>query len=196
MTLSDVAVRRPVFALVVAMILCIVGVVSFTRLPLRELPNVDPPQVTISTNYIGASAEVIETQITQVIERQVSAIQGIDRLQSQSRDGRSQVNVTFTLDRDIEAAANDVRDRVSRVLAQLPEDAQSPVILKADADAQPIIGLLMASETMDRLEITDYMNRYVVPRLSTIDGVGQVNVFGGQQYAMRISTPRRSAPAA
>ena len=186
MTLSDIAVRRPVFALVVAMVLCIIGLVSFSRLSLRELPNVDPPQVSISTNYTGASAEVIETRITQTIERQVSAISGIDRLNSSSRDGRSQVNITFTLDRDLEEAANDVRDRVSRVMQQLPDDADAPVVTKADADAMPIIGMNMVSTTMDRLEMTDYMNRYLVPRLSTIDGVAQVQIWGSQRYSMRI----------
>src|SRR5882757_7841391 len=115
MTLSDIAVRRPVFALVAAMILCIIGLVSFTRLPLRELPNVDPPQVSVNTTYIGASAEVIETRITEPIERQLAGIQGIDRMSSNSRDGRSSIDVTFTLDRNMEEAANDVRDRVSRV---------------------------------------------------------------------------------
>jgi len=186
MTLSDIVVRRPVFALVVAMVLCIVGVVSFNRLPLRELPNVDPPQVSITTAYTGASAEVIETRITQLIERQVSAISGIDRVQSSSRDGRSQVSITFNLDRNLEDATNDVRDRISRVLSQLPQDANSPVVSKADADAAPIIALSMVSSTMNRLEMTDYINRYLVPRLSTIEGVAQANVWGGQNYSMRI----------
>jgi multidrug efflux pump len=186
MTLSDIAVRRPVFALVVAMVLCIIGLVSFSRLSLRELPNVDPPQVSIGTSYTGASAEVIETRITQIIERQVSAISGIDRLNSSSRDGRSQVNITFTLDRNLEDATNDVRDRVSRVMQQLPDDALAPVVTKADADAMPIMGMNMVSTTMNRLEMTDYINRYLAPRLSTIDGVAQVIVFGGQNYSMRI----------
>jgi multidrug efflux pump len=186
MTLSDIAVRRPVFALVMAMILCIIGLVAYTRLPLRELPNVDPPQVSISTTYTGASAEVIETRITQTIERQVSAIAGIDRIQSSSRDGRSNINITFTLERNLEDATNDVRDRVSRVMQQLPQDADSPVVSKADADAQPIIVLNMVSKTMNRMQMTDYMTRYLVPRMSTVDGVADVRIFGAQNYSMRI----------
>jgi multidrug efflux pump len=187
MTLSDVAVRRPVFALVIAMILCIVGLVAFSRLPLRELPNVDQPQVSINTTYTGASAEVIETRITQPIERQVSGIAGIDRVQSNSRDGRSQINITFTLDRNLEEAANDVRDRVSRVISQLPVDLTSaPTVAKANADGDPIMLLMMQSKTMNRLEVTDYIIRYLQPRLATVDGVAQVGVFGQQQYAMRV----------
>ncbi|OYX35305.1 MAG: multidrug transporter AcrB [Caulobacterales bacterium 32-69-10] len=187
MTISDLAVRRPVFALVVAMIMCIVGLVSFSRLPLRELPNVDPPQVSISTNYTGASAEVIETRITQPIERQVSGIAGIDRLSSTSRDGRSFVNIQFTLDRDLEEAANDVRDRVSRVMSQLPTDlTQAPTVAKANADGDPIITIMMGSTTMTRMEMTDYIVRYLQPRLATVDGVANVGVFGQQQFSMRV----------
>src|SRR5665647_1484476 len=187
MVLSDLAVRRPVFALVVAMILCIVGLVSFTRLPLRELPNVDPPVVSISTNYTGASAEVIETRITQPIERQVSGIQGIDRLQSTSRDGRSQIQIQFTLDRNLEEAANDVRDRVSRVISQLPPDlTQAPTVAKANADGDPIMTIMMGSTTMNRMQMTDYIVRYLQPRLATVDGVANVGIFGQQQFSMRV----------
>jgi multidrug efflux pump len=187
MTISDLAVRRPVFALVVAMIMCIVGLVSFSRLPLRELPNVDPPQVSISTTYTGASADVIETRITQPIERQVSGISGIDRLQSTSRDGRSQITILFTLDRDLEEAANDVRDRVSRVISQLPPDlTQAPTVAKANADGDPIITLMMGSTTMNRMEMTDYIVRYLQPRLATVDGVANVGIFGQQQFSMRV----------
>ena len=186
MTLSDIAVRRPVFAAVVAMILTLIGLVAFFELPLRELPSVDPPQVTVQTNYIGASAEVIETRITQPFERQIAGIQGIDRMNSSSVDGRSNINITFTLDRKIEDAANDVRDRVSRVLSQLPTDAQSPQITKADADQQPILFLTLNSTKMGRIALGDYADRYLVTRLSTIDGVARINLLGAQLYAMRI----------
>jgi multidrug efflux pump len=185
-TLSDIAVRRPVFAVVVAMILTLIGVVSFFQLPLRELPMVDPPQVTVQTNYIGASAEVIETRITQPLERQLAGIQGIDRMNSSSRDGRSNINITFTLDRGVEDAANDVRDRVSRVLSQLPQDAQSPQISKADADQQPIVFLTLSSTKLDRIALGDYADRYLVTRLSTIPGVARINLLGAQLYAMRV----------
>ena len=186
MTLSDIAVRRPVLAAVAAMILTLIGVVAFNELPLRELPSVDPPQVTVQTNYIGASAEVIETRITQPLERQLAGIQGIDRMNSSSRDGRSNINITFTLDRGVEDAANDVRDRVSRVLSQLPQDAQSPQITKADADQQPIVFLTLRSTTMGRIALGDYADRYLVTRLSTIPGVARINLLGAQLYAMRI----------
>ena len=156
MTLSDIAVRRPVAALVFAMILCIIGLVSFSRLPVRELPNVDPPQVTVATNYVGASSEVIEQRITQPLARQLAGIPGIDRMTSNDRDGRSFINITFTLDRNIEDAANDVRDRVSRVLNQLPQDAQAPQITKADADADPVLTLEMTSATLARVAMSDF----------------------------------------
>jgi hypothetical protein len=134
--LSDLSVRRPVFAAVAAIILCVIGLAAFKSLPIRELPSVDPPVVSISTTYRGASAEVIEERITQIIERQVAGIQGIDRVNSSSRDGRSQITITFTLDRDLDAAANDVRDAVSRVTANLPDQADPPQIAKANADSR------------------------------------------------------------
>ena len=186
MTLSDIAVRRPVFAAVAAIILCVVGLASFFALPVRELPSVDPPTVTVGTNYTGASAEVVEERITQVIERQVAGLEGIDRVQSQSRDGRSQVSITFNLNRDMEAAANDVRDAVSRVTAQLPQEADAPQIAKAQADQQPIVVLELTSPTMTPLQLADYADRYLVERFSTVPGVAQVGLFGAQLYSMRI----------
>ena len=186
MTLSDLSVRRPVFAAVAAIILCVVGVAAFLSLPVRELPNVDPPQVSISTNYIGASAEVVEERITQVIERQAAGIQGIDRMNSSSRDGRSQINITFTLDRKLDDAANDVRDAVSRVMAQLPQEADAPQISKANADSGALIFVTLTSTKMNRLALADYANRYLVERMSTIPGVAQANLVGAQLYSMRI----------
>ena len=184
--LSDISVRRPVFAAVAAIILCVIGLAAFVGLPVRELPSVDPPVVSVQTAYRGASAEVVEERITQVIERQVSGIQGIDRVNSTSRDGQSSINITFTLDRDLDVAANDVRDAVSRVVNQLPEQADAPRIAKADADATPIIILNMTSSTLNRLQMSDYADRFLVERLSTTPGVAQVFVGGAQLYAMRI----------
>ena len=184
--LSDLSVRRPVFAAVAAIILCVIGLAAYTSLPIRELPSVDPPVVSVSTSYRGASAEVIEERITQVIERQVAGIQGIDRVNSSSRDGRSQITITFNLDRDLDAAANDVRDAVSRVTANLPDQADPPQIAKANADASPIIILNLTSTTLDPLQLADYADRYLVERMSTIDGVAQANLFGAKIYAMRI----------
>ncbi|MGH6910761.1 MAG: efflux RND transporter permease subunit, partial [Phenylobacterium sp.] len=184
--LSDLSVRRPVFAAVAAIILCVVGLASFTALPVRELPSVDPPNVSVQTTYRGASAEVVEERITQVIERQVSGIQGIDRVNSSSRDGTSRINISFTLDRNLDEAANDVRDAVSRVTAQLPEQADPPQIAKANADAQPILFLSLISTTLNRLQLSDYANRYLVERLSTVPGVATVGLGGAQFYSMRI----------
>ncbi len=186
MTLSDLSVRRPVFAAVAAIILCVVGIAAFTTLSVRELPSVDPPVVSVSTIYRGASAEVVEERITQVIERQVAGIQGIDRVNSTSRDGVSRVNVSFSLNRNLDAAANDVRDAVSRVSSQLPNQADPPQIAKANADASPIMFLSFSSRTQNRLQLSDYANRYLVERLSTVPGVATVNLGGGQIYAMRI----------
>jgi multidrug efflux pump len=184
--LSDLSVRRPVFAAVAAIILCVIGLAAFKSLPIRELPSVDPPVVSISTSYRGASAEVIEERITQIIERQVAGIQGIDRVNSSSRDGRSQITITFTLDRDLDAAANDVRDAVSRVSANLPDQADPPQIAKANADSSPIIVLNLTSDTLSTLELADYADRYLVERMSTIPGVAQANLYGAPLYAMRI----------
>jgi multidrug efflux pump len=186
MTLSDLSVRRPVFAAVAAIILCVVGLASFLSLPVRELPSVDPPVVSIQTNYRGASAEVVEERITQVIERQVAGIQGVDRVQSRSRDGNSQISISFTLDRNLDQAANDVRDAVSRVTQQLPLQADPPQIAKANADQQPIVVVSLTSDRLNRLQLSDYANRYLVERLSTVPGVGQVQVFGQQLFSMRI----------
>ncbi len=186
MMLSDLSVRRPVFAAVAAIILCVVGLACFSALAVRELPSVDPPVVSISTTYRGASAEVVEERITQVIERQVAGIQGIDRVNSDSRDGLSRVNISFTLDRDLDDAANDVRDAVSRVVSQLPDQADPPQIAKANADASPIMFLSFSSSKLNRLQLSDYANRYLVERLSTVPGVAQVNLAGNQAYSMRI----------
>ncbi|HYD44013.1 MAG TPA: efflux RND transporter permease subunit, partial [Phenylobacterium sp.] len=184
--LSDISVKRPVLAAVAAIILCVIGLAAFTTLPVRELPSVDPPVVSISTQYRGASAEVVEERITEQLERQVSGIQGIDRVNSSSRDGQSRINIQFTLDRNVDDAANDVRDAVSRTISQLPEEADPPQVQKANADSQPIMYLSFASTTLDRLQLTDYANRYLVERFSTVPGVANVGVGGAQNYAMRI----------
>ncbi len=186
MMLSDVAVRRPVFAAVAAIVLCVVGAAAFFFLPVRELPDVDPPIVSVSTSYAGASAEVIESRITEPIEQQVAGIPGIERITSTSRDGRSSVSMEFSLDRNIDDAANDVRDRVSRVLGRLPDQAQPPEVSKADSDSQPVMILFLRSSGMNRLELTDYADRYLLDRLATVPGVAQVQIYGEQRYAMRI----------
>ena len=186
MMLSDGSVRRPVFAAVAAIVLCVIGAAAFFFLPVRELPDVDPPIVSVSTSYAGASAEVIESRITEPIEQQVAGIQGIERINSTSRDGRSSVNIEFSLDRNIDDAANDVRDRISRVLGSLPEQADPPEVAKADSDGSPIMILFLRSSELNRLELTDYADRNLVDRLATVPGVANVNIYGEQRYAMRV----------
>lgn len=186
MMLSDVSVRRPVFAAVGAIVLCVIGLAAFFFLPVRELPDVDPPVVSVSTSYAGASAEVIESRITEPIEQQIAGIQGVERINSSSRDGRSNVNIEFSLDRNIDDAANDVRDRISRVVGRLPDQADPPEVAKADSDSQPIMVMFLRSTTMNRLELTDYADRYLVDRFATVPGVAQVQIYGEQRYAMRI----------
>ena len=186
MTLSDLSVRRPVLATVMSLVIIAFGAIAFTTLPLRELPDVDRPVVSVNTTYPGASAQVVENQITRPIEDQLSGIDGIDTINATSRDGRSSVNIEFTLDRDIEAAANDVRNAVDRARGQLPADVDDPTIRKADADADPIIWFSLESTTLDPIELTDYAERYIVDRLSVLNGVASITVGGGFRRALRI----------
>ena len=186
MMLSDIAVRRPVFAAVAAIVICVIGAAAFFFVPVRELPDVDPPIVSVSTNYTGASAEVIESRITEPVEQQIAGIQGVERINSSSRDGRSNVRIEFSLDTDIDVAANDVRDRVSRVTGRLPDQADPPQVSKADSDSQPIMIVFLRSSEMNRLELTDYAERSLTERFATIPGVAEVRIYGEQRYAMRI----------
>ena len=186
MMLSDLSVRRPVFAAVAAIVLCVIGAAAFFFLPVRELPDVDPPIVSVNTTYAGASAEVIESRITEPIEQRIAGIQGVERINSTSRDGRSSVRIEFSLDRDIDSAANDVRDRISRVLGNLPDQADPPEVAKADTNSQPIMILFLRSSQMDRLALTDYADRYLLDRLATVPGVAQVQIYGEQRYSMRV----------
>lgn len=186
MTLSDLSVRRPVLATVFSLIIIAFGAIAFTRLPLRELPDVDRPIVSVNTSYPGASAQVVETQITRVVEDQLSGIDGIDTINAVSRDGRSSINIEFTLDRDIEDAANDVRNAVDRARGQLPADIDDPVIRKADADADAIIWFNLESTTLDRTALSDYADRYLVDRLAVLNGVAQVQIGGNFRQSLRI----------
>ncbi|OZB03638.1 MAG: multidrug transporter AcrB, partial [Idiomarina sp. 34-48-12] len=195
MLLSDVSVKRPVFASVVNILLIVFGIVAFTMLPLREYPDIDPPVVSIDTNYTGASADIVETQITQVIEDRISGIEGIKNINSSSRNGRSRISIEFELTRDIDAAANDVRDRVSRVLDNLPEQVDPPEVSKANSDESTIVWYNLRSETMSVLELTDYADRYIADRLSVVDGVARVQLGGERRYAMRIWLDRDAMAA-
>jgi len=195
MKLSDVSIKRPVFAIVISLLLVVLGLMSFTRLTLRELPNIDPPIVSVDVTYPGASAAVVETRVTQILEDALSGIEGINTIQSSSRNGRADVTIEFNLTRDIEAAANDVRDRISRVMDRLPDEADPPQVAKVEADADVIIWLNMRSTAMDTMELTDYAERYVVDRLSALDGVARVQLGGSQRYAMRIWLDRDAMAA-
>ena len=195
MVLSDISIKRPVFATVMSLLLVVLGLIAFTRLTLRELPNIDPPIVSVEVSYPGASAAVVETRITQILEDAVAGIEGIETIESRSRNGQAQVTIEFSLSRDIEAAANDVRDAISRVGDRMPDEADPPEIEKVEADADVILWLNMNSERFDTLELSDYAERYVVDRLSSIDGVAQVRVGGRQRYAMRIWLDRQALAA-
>lgn len=195
MLLSDTSIKRPVFASVLALILVIFGLVAFQRLPLREYPDIDAPIVSIDTRYPGASASVVETRITQVIEDRIAGVEGIRYIDSSSSDGRSRISVEFGIDQDIDVAANDIRDRISGVLNNLPEDAEPPEVEKADSNDDVIIWLNLASETMTTPELSDYAQRYLVDRFSALDGVARVRVGGARDYALRIWIDRRALAA-
>ncbi|HEX5756318.1 MAG TPA: efflux RND transporter permease subunit, partial [Arenimonas sp.] len=195
MILSDLSIKRPVFATVMSLLLVVLGIIAFSRLTLRELPAIDPPVVSVQVNYPGASAAVVESRITQILEDAVAGIEGIQTIQSSSRNGRADVSIEFTLGREIEAAANDVRDAISRIGDRLPPEADPPEIEKVESDAEVILWLNLNSSTLDTLELSDYAERYVVDRLSSIDGVAQVRVGGQQRYAMRIWLDREALAA-
>ncbi|MDG5767285.1 efflux RND transporter permease subunit [Balneolales bacterium ANBcel1] len=186
MSLSAVSIRRPVLATVMSIMIVLFGVLGYFNLGVREYPSVDPPIVTVQTNYPGANAEVIESQITEPLEEQLNGIAGIRNMTSVSREGRSTVTVEFDLDVDLEAAANDVRDRVSRAVRSLPPDVDNPVVSKADADASPIVFLNVQSNTRNLLDLSDIANTVFKERLQTIPGVSEVRIWGEKRYAMRL----------
>lgn len=186
MKISDLSIKRPVLAAVMSLLLIVLGVMSFSRLTLRELPAIDPPIVSVDVRYVGASAAVIESRITQVLEDALAGIEGIETIEARSTNGRSDISIEFKSTREIEAAANDVRDAVSRVIDRLPDEADAPEIAKVESDADVIIWLNMSSTSMDSLQLSDYADRYITDRLSTIDGVAQVRIGGQQRYSMRI----------
>ncbi len=195
MILSDLSVKRPVFATVLNLLIITFGIVAFLMLPLREYPDIDPPVVNIVTSYPGASSAIVETKITQLLEDRISGIEGVKTINSNSRVGRSSITIEFNLDRDIDAATNDVRDRISRALNNLPEQADPPEVSKANDDESVIVWFVLQSETMSTLALTDYANRYIVDRFAVVDGVARVRVGGGRIYAMKIRLNRASMAA-
>jgi multidrug efflux pump len=192
MRISEISVRRPVFATVISLLLIIFGLISLDRLATREYPDIDRPFVSISTSYNGASAAVIETKITQPIEDAVAGIEGILKLESDSEDERSNVRIEFDVSRDVDAAANDVRDRVARVIGALPDEADPPQIVKADSSQEAVMFLHFSSSKMSTLEITDYAERNLIDRFSTVPGVARVSINGGRRYAMRVWLDRQA----
>ncbi|MDA1118331.1 MAG: efflux RND transporter permease subunit [Proteobacteria bacterium] len=186
MQLPELCIRRPVFATVMSLMIVLIGVISFQRLTVREYPKIDTPVVSVRTVLKGASAQVIESQVTQPLEDSLSGIEGVRTIKSVSREEVSQITVEFVLERNVDSAANDVRDRVARVRALLPAAADESVVSKIESDAQAIIWLRLSSETHSSLELTDYADRYVADRLKTLPGVASVIIGGGRKYAMRI----------
>src|SRR5688572_8828259 len=180
MILSDTSIRRPVLAWVMNLVILLVGIICYQRLPVRLIPNVDVPVVNVATNYPGANAQVIESQITKPVEDALSGIEGIDYIRSVSRAESSQVSVRFRLDRDPDAAASDVRDRVAQARGLLPEEADEPIVQKQEADAQPIIYLAFSSDRHELTEIADVANRLVKDRIQTIPGVAEAQVYGNR----------------
>ena len=186
MSLAEVSIRRPVLAVVLSILIVVFGIVGFEFLGVREYPAVDPPVVTVTTNYGGASPEVVAAQITEPLEQSISGVAGIRVMSSTSRDGQSQIRVEFDLNVPMDGAANDVRDKVSVARSQLPADADPPIVEKADADSAPIVFLTLRSETKSIYEVAYMADTVVKERVQTLPGVASVRIFGDKRYAMRL----------
>ena len=186
MWLSDTSVKRPVFATVLSLMLIALGALAFRDLTVREYPDTVAPTVQVQVAYPGASSEIVETRVTQVLEGELSGIEGVKTIRSSSRDGQSSITVEFNLNRRLDEAANDVRDRVSRVTRRLPDDIDNISVQKADADQQPVMWLTLAGENISMMDLTDYMQRYLIDRFATIPGVSQINIFGSGGPSMRV----------
>jgi len=187
MSLSDVSIKRPVLALVMSLVIILFGVMGFMRLPVREYPALDPPVVTVTTNYSGASPEVIDSQITETLEQSLNGVPAVRTMSSTSSTGRSQIRVEFNLDADLDTAANDVRDKVSQAINRLPVDADPPQVEKADADSDPIIFMTLRSDALDILRVSELAATVVKERVQTIPGVSTIRIFGERRYAMRLN---------
>jgi multidrug efflux pump len=186
MRLPELCIRRPVFATVINLVILLIGIIAYQRLTVREYPDIDEPVVSVSTTFRGASAEIMELQVTQELEESLSGIEGIDFIKSASRAESSRISITFRPSRDIDSAAADVRDRVSRARGKLPDDVEEPVIAKVEADAQPIIWMAFTSDVDSSLQISDYVDRFVKNKLQTLTGISEVRIFGERKPAMRI----------
>ncbi|NMT62745.1 efflux RND transporter permease subunit [Marinobacter orientalis] len=186
MILSDISIKRPVFATVISLLILVFGLAALRGLPVREYPDIDPPVVSISTDYTGAAAEVVDTQITQVIEGAISGIEGIRSIESSTEQGESRTSIEFNTSRNVDIAANDVHDAVARIASELPEQADPPVVQKADSDARPMMWLSLRSDVWDSAGLSDFAERVLVDRLSVLDGVADVRIGGERRYAIRV----------
>ena len=187
MNISELSLRRPVLAIVMNVIIVVFGIIGFKFLGIRDYPAIDPPNISVSTSYAGANADIIETQITEPLEEAINGIAGIKNITSSSSNGTSRINVEFELGVDLEAAANDVRDKVSRAQRNLPPDLEAPpVVSKADASSDAILSMTVQSNTRNQLQITEYANNVLLERLQTIPGVSGIQIWGEKRYAMRI----------
>ncbi len=195
MVLSDISIKRPVLATVMSAALVLFGLFSYSQLSVREYPDIDAPIVSVTTVYRGASAQIIETQVTQIIEEAVAGIGGIKTISSTSREESSSVSIEFTANRDIDSASNDVRDRVARAINRLPEAADVPRIAKTEADARPVLWLRLSSDRADALELSDYANRFLVDTFSVVPGAASARIYGERRYAMRIWLFRQALAA-
>ncbi|MEY3445927.1 MAG: hypothetical protein RIR45_682, partial [Pseudomonadota bacterium] len=187
MQLAETSIRRPVFATVLSLLIMLVGAVSFTKLTVREYPKIDEPVVTVTTRFAGASSEVVEAQVTKVLEDSLAGIEGVDVITSSSRQERSQISIRFALTRDADSAAADVRDKASRVRQRLPQGIDEPVIAKVEADAFPVIFLSLSSDTHNSLQLSEMANSLVKPVLQTAPGAADVTVLGERKFSMQIS---------
>jgi len=188
--LPEICIKRPVFATVLSLVIVLIGLISYTRLSVREYPRIDEPVVSVSVTYRGASAEVVESQVTKPLEDSLAGIEGVTVMTSQSRSERSLINVGFTLKRDPDSAAADVRDKVARARGKLPDTIDEPIIAKVEADSNPVIYISVQSGSRSVLEATDFVKRYVQPRLSVLPGAADVRIFGERQLSMRINLDR------
>lgn len=195
MSICRFSIVRPVVTIVMMLLIIVFGVISMRKLSVREYPDIDTPTISIRTNYDGASASVVETKITQIIEDAVAGIEGLDTIVSNSMDGRSIVTLEFQVERNIDAAANDVRDKVSRILKNLPDEADSPVVAKYDSSGMPVLIIALSSTKRTPMELTDYADRYLTDRYSVVNGVASADVFGAQEQSMRIWLDRQNMAA-
>jgi multidrug efflux pump len=186
MKLSDLSIRRPVLASMLSLALVLFGVLGYTQLAVREFPDVDPPIVSVTTVLPGANPQVVESAVTDILEEELSTVEGLRTLTSSSGEGVSNITLEFNLDRDVEAAAQDTRDKVARIRERLPEDVEEPVVAKQDADAQPFFWLALSGQNYDLLQLSDIGDRLVKSRLQTLPGVGQARIFGERRFSMRV----------